>query len=427
MNLGETDAPVRPAEVVKRDTSSNADKPAWGSHILGMDGLRGLAALTVLMGHVGGELAVGVHQPGPLGALVAAAGQGLTLFFALSGFLLYRGFASSIVGSKQPPRVGRFLVNRALRIYPAYIVVLIVVRLLVGVPSDPMMAPGQATTVGVSRLTDPLDWMANLTLLHNLTPWTIGTGLAVSWTLTVELVFYLVMPLLAVGAYRAAKRFGHRKALLAFAPALALLALGSVGKLVYASLYNPSSVAEGTFLKWGANWMAVLDRSFFCYAGLFSFGMAAAVVWAMFDTGLFVGRRELFRWGALAATGVLFLTLKGSSLFADTAYAAAGGGLILFVALHTRRGEPGRLARLLESWPLLNLGKVSFSLYLWHLPVIWCLKQLGTRFPATVAGYWLNVGLVLAVSLILSTATYQLVEKQALKRKKRTDATTIKA
>jgi peptidoglycan/LPS O-acetylase OafA/YrhL len=65
--------------------AARTSKPSWGNHPLGMDGLRGIAALTVPIGHVGGGLAVGVQRPGVLTVLVAVSGQGLTLFYAPPG------------------------------------------------------------------------------------------------------------------------------------------------------------------------------------------------------------------------------------------------------------------------------------------------------------------------------------------------------
>jgi peptidoglycan/LPS O-acetylase OafA/YrhL len=68
---------------------------------LGWMGLRGLAAVGVLLGHLGGLLAVGVEQPFPLNEILALSGTGLTLFFTLSGFLLYRSFAAAIIAGSE--------------------------------------------------------------------------------------------------------------------------------------------------------------------------------------------------------------------------------------------------------------------------------------------------------------------------------------
>lgn len=61
------------------------------------------------------------------------------------------------------------------------------------------------------------------------------------------------------------------------------------------------------------------------------------------------------------------------------------------------------------------------SLYLWHIPVIWVLVDLGITLPATPPGYWGNAAIAFSASLLLATVTYELVEKQALKLKKRTE------
>jgi peptidoglycan/LPS O-acetylase OafA/YrhL len=114
--------------------------------------------------------------------------------------------------------------------------------------------------------------------------------------------------------------------------------------------------------------------------------------------------------------------LSKRTIFYETGLAAMWGTGILFVSLKDGVGFPGIPARLLEWRPLRNIGIVSFSIYLWHLPLIWMLNHEGLHFPASVEGYWGNVAIVLSLTLILSTATYHLIERQALKFKLRTDS-----
>jgi len=110
-------------------------------------------------------------------------------------------------------------------------------------------------------------------------------------------------------------------------------------------------------------------------------------------------------------------------MFADTAFAAFGGAVILFVALANREGGPGRAARVLELLPFRYVGMVSFSLYLWRLPLFWFMFKTGLHFPATTAGYWLNVVCVIVIGTALASITYHFVEKPALRLKRRTTAT----
>ena len=76
------------------------------------------------------------------------------------------------------------------------------------------------------------------------------------------------------------------------------------------------------------------------------------------------------------------------------------------------------IARLLEWLPFRYVGLVSYSLYLWHLPVIWWLWVHRLTFGDDTRGFLLNIALVLTVTLLLSSATYFLVERPALRMKK---------
>src|SRR3954447_24513992 len=135
-------------------------------HLLGLDGLRGLAALAVLADHTvqhGSDQSAGV-----LRVLFGMGAQGLTVFFVLSGFLLYRPFAAALLDGTpmQPTRV--YVRNRLLRILPAYWVVFVVAAFVVGVVylhGDAQFHPGPGN---VGRLTDPLTIAANLLLVQTL-------------------------------------------------------------------------------------------------------------------------------------------------------------------------------------------------------------------------------------------------------------------
>jgi peptidoglycan/LPS O-acetylase OafA/YrhL len=123
--------------------------------------------------------------------------QGLTLFFVLSGFLLFRPFATTLMEGKPLPSIRRYARNRLLRIYPAYITVFIVTAIIVGTA----FVKGSTHGLGpdnIGRLSDPLQIIANLMLVQMLIPPFVMTGLPVSWSLTAELSFYLVLPLIAI-------------------------------------------------------------------------------------------------------------------------------------------------------------------------------------------------------------------------------------
>lgn len=382
-----------------------------------MDGLRGIAAVTVLMGHTSGVLAEGVDHPGAVGALLAVVSQGLTLFFALSGFLLYRPFAAAMIAGRPRPRVGRFFTNRALRIFPGYLVILLLVSLVIGVANNQVLTADQpigAPDHNVGYMVDPWLLVTNALMLQSFFPNALHTGLGVSWTLSVELVFYLTLPLLAllVSRLRPARIW-------AFIPAGILLLIGIAGKLWLFAISNPSNAAESNYLEWGNSWIAVLARSFLTHADLFACGMVAAVLVTLFQHHESACTRLLIRWAGIVIGLGAVLALRDTDFF-DTGYSVLAGAVVLFVGLRGANG-PGVAARVLEWAPLQFLGVISYSLYLWHMPVIWFLFRQGLGFPATSVGYWLNVLLVVAISVGLSTITYNLIEKPALQLKRKAE------
>jgi peptidoglycan/LPS O-acetylase OafA/YrhL len=416
--------PVLPSGYTCHMVKTGGSQPALNraTHILGMDGLRGIAAVTVIAGHVGSVLAAGVHQPGPLASLLAVMGQGLTLFFALSGFLLYKPFAQAVLSGERRPSTRRYFLNRALRIYPVYIFILLVVSLLLGASYNATLSPDQSldrSSEPVGFMTSPFLLITNALLVHSLLPEAVRTGIGVSWTLTVELLFYVALPILGYLGYRLARGRPSKKigsALLA--PAI-ILAIGIAGKIVLSQVAQPTNAIESNYLSWGGNWTAVLSRSFFVHADLFCFGMAAAVISVAFQLGTWKSKfKSWVGWGAIAV-GIGAVALLRGTIFENSGYGVAASALILFVALSNKPEGPGAAARLFEWAPFRNVGLISYSLYLWHLPVIWVLFQHGWRFPASVGGYWLNLVLVVAVAIGLSTLTYQFIEKPAMRFKKK--------
>lgn len=396
-------------------------KPSWGSRLVGMDGLRGAAAVSVLLAHVRVHMAAGVDL-GLITSAVGALGRGLTLFFTLSGFLLYRPFATAILSNQPMPNLFEYARNRAVRIFPAYLFILFLASLVLGVAYTTSIPFGQEVegsgeTVGF--LTEPTKLVANVFMVQSFFPGTIKTGLGVSWSLSVELVFYAVMPLLAYAAWRLASGGHLRRTLAAFLPAALTCAIGCVGVAVVALSVHARTDAELFYVQWGGNWSAVLMRSFLVQAPLFVFGMMAAVVVSLFRLGLIrTAFARAARWSSIVLA-VLAVVLSRVIGMQELAWAFAFGNLVIFVALPSKGGNPGYAAKLLELLPLRFMGLISYGLYLWHVPVIWLVGRFGIQAQESVAGYAVNAVLVLTFSAGLASLTFLLVERPAMRLKKR--------
>ena len=83
-------------------------------------------------------------------------------------------------------------------------------------------------------------------------------------------------------------------------------------------------------------------------------------------------------------------------------------------------GQTGnRFARALEWLPIRYVGLISYSLYLWHLPVILWLQSHGLVFGTDLRGMLANFAVVLAITTVLASGTYFLVERPAMQLKKK--------
>lgn len=406
----------------RNDAATGVDalevQPTSGKRLAGIEGLRAAAALSVMLGHFNLHLVPATLLP-PLGQkLLNVAGQGLTLFFVLSGFLLFGPFLAA-ASRGRALGIARYFANRLLRIYPAYLVIFLIVGCGVGLA---YVSPVSLTNTGVEgvgetvgRMTDPGAILANLFLVHTLTPWTIKTGLGVSWSLTAEICFYLVLPVLAVAAVRLSARWGLDRA--ALVVSLGMIGVGLICRAI-GNMQVHGDAATQFYLQWGGNWLAVYLRSILCQADLFGVGMLAAIGYRHSQTLSRPACRLRFRrWLYAAAAAGLVLT-RVEHEFGFAAFFAA---LLLIVTTETASGRPQWLVRLLEWHPIRWIGVVSYSFYLWHLPVIWGVHKwlLHDERPHTPALILLSFAAVLLITIGLSAITYLAIERPALLLKAR--------
>lgn len=342
---------------------------------------------------------------------------GVTLFFTLSGFLLYQPLAASALRQTPSPSVRRYLRNRALRILPAYWTILLATSVLL----PAALVRRSSSTLELGRLLDhPGVLLSNAALLQNYVPSALDTGIGPTWSLAVEIVFYLVLPLLgwlaAACARRAATRSGRTWAVLA--PAGVLFLIGLSNKAIVSWL----AASPGY-------WPSMLARSFAYHADLFAFGMALATL----RINLADGAVRLPVWWRKATGAALALLVILTVLLSDHGLLPAWGvvnpyqrltalscALLLALVVLPGPAPPTLppLARLLETRLLVAVGLASYSLFLWHEPIV----RLLQREHLTVGGadgFWVNLVVLCLLTGALSALTYRCVERPALNRKAR--------
>lgn len=162
----------------KKLTISHSDNPS----LLSMEGLRGIAVFLVFWVHYSALVKPWVHDSVvPFSEFILEMGHlGVDLFFVLSGYLIY----GSII-SKSVFRPGAYLTRRIVRIYPTFIVVLVVYVLLSFLfPEESKFPDGLSAAI--------VYFLQNLSLLQSL--FDIDPIITVAWSLSYEVFYYLVIP-----------------------------------------------------------------------------------------------------------------------------------------------------------------------------------------------------------------------------------------
>jgi peptidoglycan/LPS O-acetylase OafA/YrhL len=420
MGLGDQAPPRRNST----DAFAKEVGPTWGSRLKGIEGLRGLAALAVVLDHTAQLHPVG----GKFESLFEFTRYGLTLFFALSGFLLFRPFASAVLSGDRLPSSSRFLLNRLLRIAPGYVAIFVLSWLLLQtlvIRAGTLQHPAAA----YGLLTDPLTVVLNLLLLQGYSPRTINTGIEPAWSLGVEAVFYVVLPLVSLIAMNFRRLRGVNRWVAVLVPPAVLFGLGIAGKVVSAVTMNR---AQSSYWQlWGNSGHAVLERSFFVQADLFAWGMVAAVIVIATDRrNLSTKSRGRSRVVSLILLlgSLLVLVLPGGDEHVHDAIVSVGAAAaILLVVVPKASEKVSWVAQVLELGPFRYLGRISFSVYLWHYPVMIWLDERHLLPESGLIGVGGRFLIVSMATAGLASITYWLVEHQALKLKRSASRPTKKS
>jgi len=375
-----------------------------GQRFPALDGYRAIAAVTVVVFHVLYLTGQNVAGTG-IGNIASRLDVAVTLFFLLSGFLLYRPWAAAHLApapAQRGPRTAGYLWHRALRILPAYWVLCLVA----------LLTTARGGGAG--------SWVRTLTLTevyHRALP----LGLEQTWSLSAEVVFYLLLPVFAALLLRPRRRAPRRQLRLEVC-VLVLLAVFGV-------------VCQG-FAESRLPWVPKLLGSWLPgYLAWFAAGMTMAVVhsWTSAHPGRLrtlvteIGANWVLCWTSAALLFALAMTpVAGSHASATLTSFEAMSRNVLYCLMATAFLIPGIFGpqrdgfvmRMMNAPAMAYLGLISYGIFLWHLilakPVI------------TLTGHQLFQGgtlEVLAVTLLASVGvaslSYYLIEEPALRLKSR--------
>ncbi|MCK0177204.1 acyltransferase [Mycolicibacterium sp. F2034L] len=345
--------------------------------------MRACAAIGVVVTHVAFQTG---HTEGVDGRFFGRFDLAVAVFFALSGFLLWRGHAAAARGLRAIPPTGHYLRSRLVRIMPGYLVAVVVIMSLLP-----------------DRVADPTVWLANLTLTQIYVPLTLTAGLTQMWSLSVEVSFYLALPLLAL----LVRRFP-------VAARIPVLLIAAIASLFW--VYIPFDGASGHNL-W--NW----PPAFFSW---FAAGMILAelTVRPVGWMHRMARRRWLMAAIAVAAFAIAASPLAGreglqpgtiGQVTLKTVMGAILAGALLAPLVLDRPDTPHRI---LGSPLMVTLGRWSYGLFIWHLAALAMVFPLIGEFA--FSGHMLTVlPLTLLFGFAIAAVSYALVEspcREALRR-----------
>jgi peptidoglycan/LPS O-acetylase OafA/YrhL len=351
-----------------------------------LESLRGLAALAVIEYHVllFGFIDAHAHVS-RLDATFAGLGpDGLFLFFCLSGYLIYRPFARRDHAAGPAINLRRYALNRAVRVLPLYYTAVVVLLLV--------------TQHGGSGE----QWWRFLLMAQSYSHHTVETVDGPMWSLIVEVQFYVLLPLLAVLlAAVAQRRAAITAGLLTALAALSLAVHHEVTRVHPDELMGVSLLANFVF---------------------FVPGMLVAVMETRW--------RQILRWlprlENTPSSAVLVVALAIwllSSQATSVGEALKPLAAMVTVAACVLPLRHGRGVQLLDWRPLAVLGVASYSLYIWHLPVLRAMIGAGW-LPFGYAG---DVVVAYCVCVPIALLSYRLVEAPWLRLRRRWSASTAEA
>jgi peptidoglycan/LPS O-acetylase OafA/YrhL len=383
------------ATMIERPAAAPA-RPAEGARDEALDGLRGVACLLVYFYHFG----LDVRRP----PLVVLGYTGVHIFFVLSGYLMFGPFLAALLGDRPMPSWRRYAVRRFTRIYPPYAVALVlftVARHVVHL-KPPRGANVLTHALLVFNFFDREDFLS------------IN---AVFWSLAIEAQFYVPLPLAAWAAAKLMGRGGWRAAA-AVVVGFALTGLAARG-FEHARTAGPSAREN-------------LPRftTVFSYLDLFAAGMAAACVeralgarlgrsggarwiWILAGLGTFVAANN---WSLRAARGDWISAPHSAYTVAYPFLLCAGVGLVL-VGI---RARPAGAWSPLTWGPLVAVGRISYSIYLYHIGVQMVANMAVDRWarwawPQSGLAWFAYAAAVLVPTLLVSALMFVLVERPAMR------------
>ena len=362
-----------------------------------VDGLRAIAVVAVVTGHC--AVSAGAFGKDPIGLTLLQLGTiGVSLFFVISGFLLYRPFFAAQLSDRRAPRLRDYARRRVLRIVPAYWFALTILAIQPGLP-------------GLFHI----GWWRYYLLIHYYTPKYAAGGIFPAWSLVIEAAFYVVLPFIAIGIGYVVR---HRTRDGAVNLALAILAALAVGSILLRAI----GLYTSSFL---------LPRLVPTYFLWFALGMSLAVITVHTPSWLrrgvaWIRTHPSWCWAAIVVPYAILvlwgptdpLNIGATESFVGYLLAPVIACLIALPAIFDAGAGVPRAFLALR--PVAWVGLVSYGMFLWQFGVIQQFDEWGWNTWFGNGNGFIPFTLVVLLALcVVAAFSYYVIERPFLSLKDR--------
>lgn len=345
-------------------------------YITGLDGIRAIAVIMVLAYH----LKLALFKSGFLG---------VTVFFVLSGYLI-TGILISEVEEEGTIDLKNFWLRRIRRLVPAVMSMAVVIIFVSAVVNRVIFTKGckdfLASVLGFNN------WWQIFNKVSYFEAAGVPSPFTHCWSLAIETQFYLIYPLILLGIYKLAKSRGEGRAKrgLLFAGVTLMLALISVILMIV--LFDPQQDASRVYYGTDTRAFSLL------------FGALLAILWdyRMVPRRLSASVNMVLGSVSFAVLLVMTIAINGSSNF----WYRGGqfvGTILTVLVIYTVSGRKTWLSRFLSNPVLKWIGDRSYSIYLWHYPIILLISK-GIK-----ASWWITL-IEIVLSVVLAELSYRFIE-----------------
>ena len=345
-------------------------------YITGLDGIRAIAVIMVLAYH----LKLALFKSGFLG---------VTVFFVLSGYLI-TGILISEVEEEGTIDLKNFWLRRIRRLVPAVMSMAVVKIFVSAVVNKIIFTKGckdfLASVLGFNN------WWQIFNKVSYFEAAGVPSPFTHCWSLAIETQFYLIYPLILLGIYKLVKSRGEGRAKrgLLFAGVTLLLALISVILMIV--LFDPQQDASRVYYGTDTRAFSLL------------FGALLAILWEyrMVPRRLSASVNMVLGSVSFAVLLVMTIAINGSSNF----WYRGGqfvGTILTVLVIYTVSGRKTWLSRFLSNPVLKWIGDRSYSIYLWHYPIILLISK-GIK-----ASWWITL-IEIVLSVVLAELSYRFIE-----------------